>query len=110
MEISIRYSIADDKAKRGEPDVVREILYCFRLHTSLYHKTLCGALLEFQPVKPGGQGRNSLPWVCCTPFCRLTGKDRPFQAADDVLSAAFCDTHFRGMEQRAHSIVLSSVF
>lgn len=37
MEISIRYSIADDKAKRGEPDVVREILYCFRLHTSLYH-------------------------------------------------------------------------
>lgn len=24
--------------------------------------------------------------------------------------AAFCDTHFRGMEQRAHSIVLSSVF
>ena len=72
-------------------------------------KTLCGALLEFQLVKPGGQGRKSLPWVCCAPFCRLTGKDRPFQAADDVLSAAFCDTHFRGMEQRAHSIVLPSV-
>ena len=25
------------------------------------------------------------------------------------MSAAFCDTHFRGMEQRAHSIVLPSV-
>lgn len=24
------------------------------------------------------------------------------------MSAAFCDTHFRGMEQRAHSIVLPS--
>lgn len=25
------------------------------------------------------------------------------------MSAAFCDTHFRGMEQKAHSIVLPSV-
>ena len=30
------------------------------------------------------------------PFCRLTGKDRPFRAADDVLSAALA-THFGGM-------------
>ena len=45
-----------------------------------------------------GQKVTALGLLC--PFCRLTGKDRPFQAADDVLSAAFCDTHFRGWSRR----------
>ena len=30
------------------------------------------------------------------PFCRLTGQDSLFGAADDVLSAAFCYAHFGG--------------
>ena len=55
---------------------------------------MCGAFSDCQSVKPGGKGRKSLPLVFAS-FCRLTGQDRLFWAADGVLSAAFCYAHFR---------------